>query len=136
MSVNKVILIGHVGRDPEIWTNGELTKASFSLATSESWTNKQGEKVTQTEWHNIVIWRGLARVVQQYVQKGHKLYLEGKITTESYEGREGDKRYRSVIIVNNMQMLGAKKTEVTEPDQQQPQDAIPDIPNENDDLPF
>lgn len=108
MSVNKVILIGNVGRDPEIrHLDSGVAVASFSLATSETYTAKNGERVTSTEWHNIVLWRGLAEVVEKYVKKGSKLYLEGKITSRQYE-KDGQTKYFTEIVANYMEMLDSK----------------------------
>jgi len=107
--INKVILVGNVGRDPEVrYLDSGVAVAKFPLATSETYTNKSGDRVTNTEWHNIVIWRKLAEVVEKYVQKGQQLYLEGKISNRSYDDKEGNKRYISEIVVDNMQMLGKK----------------------------
>ncbi|MFU8844404.1 MAG: single-stranded DNA-binding protein [Bacteroidales bacterium] len=107
--VNKVILIGNLGRDPEIMTfeNG-VKKASFSLATSESYKNKEGQRVDQTEWHNIVLWRGLAEVAEKYLKKGEQIYLEGKIKTRSYE-QDGVKKYVTEIFADQMTMLGSRR---------------------------
>ncbi len=107
MSVNKVLLIGNVGRDPEVrHLDKDVTVANFPLATSESYTAKNGEKVTTTEWHNIVVWRGLAKVVEQYVKKGDKLYIEGRIRTRAWDDKDGNKRYTTEIYADNMEMLG------------------------------
>ena len=112
MSVNKVILIGNVGRDPEIrHLDKDVVVANFTLATSESYTNRNGEKVTTTEWHNIVVWRGLAKVAEQYVKKGDKLYLEGRIRSRSWDDKDGNKRYTTEIYVDNMEMLGSRHSE-------------------------
>ena len=101
--------MGNVGRDPEVrYLDSGVAVAKFPLATSETYTNKSGDRVTNTEWHNIVIWRKLAEVVEKYVQKGQQLYLEGKISNRSYDDKEGIKRYISEIVVDNMQMLGKK----------------------------
>ena len=109
MSVNKVILVGNVGRDPEIrhLDNG-VAVANFPLATSESYTAKNGERVTTTEWHNIVLWRGLAEVAEKYVTKGRQLYIEGRIRTRSYDDKDGVKKYVTEIYGDVMQMLGSK----------------------------
>lgn len=109
MSVNKVILVGNVGKDPEVrhLDNGTAV-GSFTLATSESYKNKTGEKVTNTEWHNIVVWRGLAEIVEKYVKKGQQLYIEGKIINRSWDDKEGVKRYTTEIVAENMVMLGRK----------------------------
>jgi len=107
MSVNKVILIGNVGKDPIVrHLDKDVTVANFTLATSESYV-KDGNKVTNTEWHNIVVWRGLATVVEKYVKKGDKLYLEGKIKTRSWEDKDQNKKYTTEIYVDNMEMLGS-----------------------------
>ncbi len=109
MSINKVILVGNVGKDPEVrYLDSGVAVANFPFATSETYKNKQGEKVTNTEWHNIVMWRGLAEVVEKYVNKGSQLYIEGKIRTRSYDDKDGIKRYITEIIGDNMQMLGRK----------------------------
>ena len=111
MSVNKVILVGNVGKDPEIrHLDSGIAVASFSLATSESYNAKNGERVTTTEWHNIVLWRGLADVVEKYVKKGMKLYIEGKITSRQYE-KDGITKYFTEIVANNMVMLDSRKTQ-------------------------
>ena len=131
-SVNKVILVGNLGKDPEVRTLDNGAKvASFSLATSETYKDKQGNKVDQTEWHNIVAWRGLAEVVEKYMRKGMTVYLEGKIRTRSYE-KDGNKRYTTEIIADTIQMLG-KKSDSSEA-------ITPEIINDNEpqgeDLPF
>ena len=107
--VNKVILVGNLGKDPEIrhLDNG-IAVANFSLATTESYTNKQGERVNQTEWHNIVLWRGLADVAEKYLKKGNSIYVEGKINTRKWEDKEGVTRYSTDIIADKMTMLGSK----------------------------
>ncbi len=107
--LNKVILIGNLGKDPDIMTfeNG-VKRAVFSLATSESYKDKEGNKVDQTEWHNIVLWRGLAEVAEKFLKKGAQIYLEGKIRTRSYEV-EGQKRYTTEIYGDNMLMLGKRE---------------------------
>ena len=108
MSVNKVILVGNIGKDPEIrHLDSGVAVASFSLATSESYNAKNGERVTTTEWHNIVLWRGLAEVVEKYVKKGSKLFIEGKITSRQYE-KDGVTKYFTEIVANNMVMLDSK----------------------------
>jgi len=112
MSVNKVILVGNVGKDPEIrHLDTGIAVANFPLATSETYTAKNGEKVTTTEWHNIVLWRGLAEVAEKYVTKGRQLYIEGRIRTRSYDDKDGNKRYITEIYGDTMQMLGTKADE-------------------------
>ena len=109
MSVNKVILVGNVGKDPEIrHLDTGVAVANFSLATSETYTAKNGEKVTTTEWHNIVLWRGLAEVAEKYVTKGRQLYIEGRIRTRTYDDKDGNKKYITEIYGDTMQMLGTK----------------------------
>ncbi len=109
--INKVILVGNVGKDPEVRSSASGTQfANFSLATSESWKDKEtGEKQERTEWHNIVVIqsreRGLVDIVQQYVKKGMKLYIEGKIQTRKWEDKEGNTRYSTEIVANTIQML-------------------------------
>jgi single-strand DNA-binding protein len=111
MSVNKVILIGNVGKDPEIrYLDNNVAVANFTLATTErGFTSREGQQVPdRTEWHNIVAWRGLAQVIEKYVKKGTPLYIEGKIRTRSYDDKDGNKRYITEIFVDNLQMLGKK----------------------------
>ncbi len=110
MSVNKVILVGNVGNDPEVkHLDQDVKVAKFRMATSESYRAKNGERVTTTEWHNIVLWRGLAGVVEQYVKKGSRLYIEGKITNRQYE-KDGETKYFTEIVANNMVMLDSKES--------------------------
>jgi len=113
MSVNKSILVGNVGNDPEIKTfeNGSKV-ANFSLATSENWKDKNGEKQEATEWHNIAVFGKLADIVESYVKKGQQLYVEGKIKTRSWDDQDGNKKYMTEIVLNGfgdaLQMLGKK----------------------------
>jgi single-strand DNA-binding protein len=109
MSVNKVILVGNVGKDPETrHLEGGNTVSKFSLATSEVYKNKEGEKITNTEWHNIVLWKGLAEIAEKYVKKGSQLYIEGRIRTRSYTDQDNNTRYVTEIIGDSMQMLGKR----------------------------
>src|SRR5438067_13782132 len=106
--INKVILVGHLGKDPEVrHLEGGVAVASFPLATSETF-NKDGRKVEQTEWHNIVMWRGLADVAAKFLQKGKLVYIEGKLRTRSFEDKEGIKKYTTEIVAENFTMLGRK----------------------------
>ena len=108
--VNKVILIGNLGKDPEVRTLESGVKvANFSLATTESYKNKNGERVDNTEWHNIVLWRGLAEVADTYLKKGNQVYIEGKIRTRSWDDKDGNKRYITEIMADNMTMLGSRQ---------------------------
>jgi single-strand DNA-binding protein len=109
MSVNRVLLIARVGKDPEVKQVNDTTVAKFSLATSESFKNKSGEKVEQTEWHSIIIWGKLCDVVSKYVKKGDMLYVEGKITYREYDDKDGNKRNITEIKVSEFKMLGSKK---------------------------
>lgn len=107
--VNKVILIGNLGADPEVkYTPDGAPVANFNMATSESWTNKSGERQERTEWHRIVMWRKLAEIAGQYLRKGSKIYVEGKLKTRSWEDQSGQKRYMTEVEVNDMQMLDSR----------------------------
>jgi single-strand DNA-binding protein len=106
--INKVILVGHLGKDPEVrHLEGGVTVASFPLATSESY-NKDGKRVEQTEWHNIVLWRGLAEVASKYLTKGKLVYIEGKLRTRTFEDREKVKKYVTEVVAENFTLLGRK----------------------------
>ena len=106
---NKVQLIGNLGNDPEIITLDSGKKlAKLSLATNESYKNAQGEKVTDTQWHNVVAWNKTAEIVEKYLQKGSEVAIEGKLTTRSYETKEGEKRYITEVVCNELLMLGGK----------------------------
>ena len=132
--VNKVILVGNLGQDPEVkYLDSGVAVANFSLATSESYKNKEGERVNQTEWHNIVLWRGLAEVAEKWLKKGSSVYIEGKIKTRKWEDKEGKTRYNTEILADNMTMLGSKSTskpeaDPTTPDQQPATDTADDLP--------
>ena len=108
--VNRVILVGHLGKDPEIRsTPGGQSVAKFSLATSEKFTDKSGEKQERTEWHNIVAWGKLGEICGQYLRKGKLVFIEGSLRTDSWDDKEsGQKKYRTEIVAQNMQMLGPK----------------------------
>jgi single-strand DNA-binding protein len=108
MSFNKVILVGNVGKDPEIRRFENNTKASFSLATSETYTPRGGDRVTQTEWHNIVAWRRLAELAENYIRKGSQILVEGKLRYRSYDDREGIKRYIVEVEADVIQLLGRR----------------------------
>ena len=132
--VNKVILIGNLGKDPEVrYLDNGVAVANFSLATTENYKNKAGERVSQTEWHNIVLWRGLAEVAEKYLKKGSSIYIEGKIKTRKWEDKDGNTRYNTEILADNMSMLGGKK-----PQEDSPLSAPRSITSEDksDDLPF
>jgi single-strand DNA-binding protein len=110
MSVNKVILVGNVGKDPVVrYFDKGVAKASFPLATSETYTNQQGETITSTEWHNIVLWRSLAEVAEKSVKKGTQVYIVGKIKTRSYVDKEGNNKYITEILADMMMVLEKKQ---------------------------
>ena len=109
-SVNRAILIGRVGQDPEVrYLEGGAIVAKLSLATSDAYTNKQGERVENTEWHRLELWDKTAQVAEKYVRKGDQIYVEGKITTEKWNDKEGVERYTTKIRVINLTMLGSAK---------------------------
>lgn len=103
---NKVQLIGNLGNDPEIINlESGRTLAKFNLATNESYTNNKGEKVIDTQWHNIVAWGKTAQIIEKYVSKGKEVAIEGKLTSRSYDDKEGNKRYITEIVCNELLML-------------------------------
>src|SRR5713226_6197118 len=109
MSVNKVILVGRLGRDPETrFTGGGQAVANFSMATDESYKDKNGERQKRTEWHKIVVWSKLAEIAQQYLKKGSLLYLEGRLQTREWQDKEGQKRTTTEIVATNFRMLGGR----------------------------
>ena len=112
MSLNKAMLIGNVGRDPEVryldGQSGNAKVATFTLATTERYRDRNGETRENTEWHNIVAWRSTADVVERFVKKGTQLYIEGRIRTRSWDDQTGNKRYTTEIIADNLQLLGKK----------------------------
>lgn len=155
-SLNRVTLIGRLGKDPEIQKfDSGVTKASFSLATSESYVGKDGSRVEQTEWHNIVLWRQLADIAEKYLRKGKLVYLEGRLRTRSWEDKDAHKRYITEIEAGSLIMLDGVKSDETgnnmannstnsrnesSGNQNQPVSSFDDQPltpaDENDDLPF
>jgi len=106
---NKVQLIGNLGKDPEVknLTSGKI-KANFSLATSENYINRQGEKVTETQWHNIVAWGKIAEIAENYLQKGNKVAIEGKLVHRVYDDKDGNKKYITEVVANSVMMLDSK----------------------------
>ena len=128
--VNKVILVGNLGKDPEVrYLDNGVAVANFSLATTENYKNKEGERVSQTEWHNIVLWRGLAEVAEKWLKKGSSVYVEGKIRTRKWEDKNGNTRYSTEILGDNMTMLGGK------PVSESPAESVP-YSGKKEDLPF
>jgi single-strand DNA-binding protein len=109
-SVNKVILVGNLGRDPEVrfMPNGEAV-CNFSIATTDSWKDKAGAKQERTEWHNIVMYRKLAEIAGEYLKKGRPVYIEGRLQTRKWQDKEGADRYTTEIIADQMQMLGGRE---------------------------
>lgn len=108
-SVNKVILIGHLGADPEIRQAGGSQVATLSLATSESFTDRDGKRQERTEWHRVVLWSKLAELAQRYLAKGRKVYVEGRIQTRSWDGEDGKKRYATEIVGTSLTFLDSGK---------------------------
>jgi single-strand DNA-binding protein len=109
MSVNKVILIGNVGADPEIrHLDNNVAVANLRMATSESYTAKNGERVTTTEWHNVVLWRGLAELAEKYIRKGKQIYVEGRLRTRAWDDKDGQKRYTTEIFADVVRLLGGR----------------------------
>ena len=109
--VNKVILVGNLGKDPEVrYLDSGVAVANFTLATTENYKNKQGERVSQTEWHNIVLWRGLAEVAEKWLKKGSSIYVEGKIRNRKWEDKDGNTRYNTEVLADNMTMLGTRNS--------------------------
>jgi single-strand DNA-binding protein len=137
MSVNKVIILGTVGQDPSEHTfpNGDK-QAKFSIATSEKYTTKDGQKVENTEWHNIVANRAQAEIALKYVKKGNQLYIEGKLKTTEYTNKELVKQKITQIICENIQLLGGKKSESDKNDLNVPPPPQPIVSDNSDDLPF
>ena len=142
MSVNKVILVGNLGKDPELrYTSGGTAVATFSLATSERYKDRNGEQQEKTEWHNIVTWRNLAEICGKYLHKGKQVYIEGRIQTRSYDDRDGNKRYITEIVADQMQMLGSKGDDAGrsrgDDFDQRPEPQVSEPPfNPDDDIPF
>ena len=139
--VNKVVLIGNAGKDPEVrYLDNDTAVASFSLATSESYKDKSGEWQTRTEWHNIVAWRNTAKYVENRVKKGMQIYLEGKITTRSWDDKDGNKRYTTEIVANTIRLLGKREDSGDTTATPAPNTKIADAPviqdTPDDDLPF
>lgn len=139
MSVNKVILIGNLGKDPEMrYTPSGDAVTNFSVATTEKFKGRDGQQQEKTEWHNIVAWRKLGEICGQFLKKGKQVYIEGKITTRSYDDRDGNKRYITEIVAEKMQMLGGLEREIHGGNQQAHSgESGGDIPfNPDDDIPF
>ena len=145
--INKVILVGNLGKDPEVrHLEGGAVVAKFPLATSETYKTKDGQRVDQTEWHNIVMWRGLAESAEKYLRKGSLVFIEGKIRTRSWDDKDGNKRYATEIVADTMTMLGSNKrndegtqntnTSENRPASQDETSSMDISGNSGDDLPF
>jgi single-strand DNA-binding protein len=152
--INKVILVGNLGKDPEVrYLEGGTAVANFPVATSETYKDRNsGERKTNTEWHNIVVWRGLAEIAEKYLKKGAQIYLEGKLRTRQWQDKDGNTRYTTEVVAENLQMLGKKEDPISSPSNSNQTDItstspIPTITkdtitpeidkdNEIDDLPF
>jgi len=136
--VNKVILVGRLGKDPEVrYTPSGAAVANFTIATSEEWKDKDsGEKQERTEWHRVVAWRRLGEICGEYLHKGSQVYIEGRLQTESWEDREGNKRYTTKIVAQTMQMLGSPRKEgkAESVEERYPDEEPISIPD--DDIPF
>ena len=105
--VNKVILIGNLGKDPEVrYLDNGVAVANMSIATTENYKNKEGDRVSQTEWHDVVLWRGLAEIAEKYLKKGSSVYIEGKIRTNKWVDKDENTRYKTEILVDKLNMLG------------------------------
>ncbi|RME19487.1 MAG: single-stranded DNA-binding protein [Candidatus Zixiibacteriota bacterium] len=139
MSVNKAILIGNLGKDPELrYTPSGKAVVQFSLATTDRWTDQNGERKESTTWHNIVAWGRQAEVMNEYLRKGKQVYIEGRIDNRSYEDKEGNKRYVSEIVVQNFQFIGSRGNGGNGGNEPQP-NAAPQAKADSsgdDDLPF
>ena len=144
--VNKVILIGNLGKDPEVrYLENNKVVANLTLATTENYKDRNGNKVENTEWHDLELWDGLAKIAEQYLVKGKSIYVEGKIKTESWKDNEGNNKYRTRIRVQNMTMLGGgtgtvgiapeRRNHIETPDSEGPTSNL-DMETDSDDLPF
>ena len=131
--VNKVILVGNLGKDPEIrHLEGGAAVANFTLATTEVYKDKTGTRQEQTEWHNIVVWRGLAEVAEKYLKKGMTIYVEGKLKTRSWDDKEGHKRYTTEVVGDTFTILSKKESSSSG----NTTETGNDVPKTGDDLPF
>jgi single-strand DNA-binding protein len=136
-SVNKAIIIGNLGADPELrYTPSGQAVTSFSVATTDRYKDKSGTQQSRTEWHNVVLWGRLAEIARDYLKKGNPVYIEGRIQYRSYDDKEGIKRYRTEIVGQSLQLLGGKPSGDSahgEPSTDVPE---PQMPADDDDLPF
>jgi len=138
-SVNKAILIGNLGKDPELrYTPAGRAVATFSIATTEQWRDKEGQKQENTTWHNIVCWGRQAEIANEYLAKGKPVYIEGRIQNRSYDDKDGVKKYISEIVVQRLQLLGFKSDQSgsSKSSQGAPPEPPPEVSSDDDDLPF
>lgn len=134
--VNKVILVGNVGKDPEVkYISEGVAVAKFPLATSETYKKADGTREEKTEWHNVVLWRGLAEITEKYIRKGKQVYIEGKIQTRSYE-QDGVKKYITEIVAETMTMLGSKLSDGSKSGAENTPSTFENSGAASDDLPF
>ena len=136
-SLNRVLLIGNLGADPELsYTPSGTAKATIRLATHEVWTNKEGEKGERTEWHRVIAWGRLAEICGEYLTKGRQIFIEGRLQTRSWEDRDGNKRWTTEIVASSMQMLGGPRGTSSETEFSSTDRISPDLPEPDDDIPF
>ena len=136
--VNKVILIGNLGKDPEIqFLEGNIAVAKFSLATTETFKDRSGKSISQTEWHTIVLWRGLAELAQKFLHKSSQVYVEGRLKTRSWEDKDGNKKFATEIIADNLIMLDKKSDTANGADEDEEDIVVPPTDEAgNERLPF
>lgn len=140
--LNKVTLIGHLGKDPEMkYAQSGQAVTNFSLATTDSWQDKEGKKQERTEWHKIVVFGKLGEICNQWLSKGKQIYVEGRLQTREWQDKDGNKRYTTEIVVNEMLMLGSRSEGSTGPrsskgDGPPEEPPPPDYDNHKDDIPF
>jgi single-strand DNA-binding protein len=135
--VNKVILLGRLGADPEVrYTSSGTAVTNFRMATSTMFTNKEGQKEEKTDWHRVVAFGRLGEICGEYLAKGKQVYIEGRLQTRDWEDKDGNKRWITEVIAQNMQLLGAPGERVgSSPSEPPPIDEVPDVPTEGD-VPF
>ena len=135
--VNKVILVGNLGADPEVrYSSTGTAVANFRIATSENWTNKEGGKETRTEWHRIVAFGKLAEICAEYLNKGKQVYVEGRLQSRSWEDKDGNKRWTTEIVANNVVMLGGPPGDQSRGMGGEPPEGPPEPGQQEDDIPF
>lgn len=137
--VNKVILVGRLGNDPEIrYTQQGVAVTNFNIATSENWVDKGGQKQERTEWHRIVVWGKMAEICSQYLGKGRQVYVEGRLQTRQWEDKDGQKRYTTEVVAATVQFLdrSGDKTQISADDQGMHEPQLPDQPPMDEDIPF